>query len=71
MTLSYYISMGIADECCVANSPEHYVDMAVRLATNTTWRTHVSSLLRERVHTVWKRREVVLRWQLFLMTAVG
>ena len=45
--------------------------MAARLGLDAAHRQRVSASLKERVQRVWERQEVVMRWGLFFMTAVG
>jgi predicted O-linked N-acetylglucosamine transferase (SPINDLY family) len=45
-TLAHYLHMGITD--CVAGSPQAYVEIALRLGTDSDFHRRISSLIRER-----------------------
>ena len=51
---------------CVAESAEDYVDKAVRLATDRSWRDDVAAKIRSRNHLLFERQDVVRELERFL-----
>ena len=54
----------------VANSPEEYVDLAVRIATNAEYRMHLKTRLSERAGALYEDRSAVEQIEAFLEQAV-
>lgn len=55
-TLALYRHMGLMD--CVADTPERYVDIAVRLGTDPEFHRRMSALIRERCHVLFEDERV-------------
>jgi len=55
--LAHYRHMGFMD--CVADTPESYVEIAVRLGTDTAFRSRISDLIRERSPVLFDDTRVV------------
>jgi predicted O-linked N-acetylglucosamine transferase (SPINDLY family) len=55
-TLALYRHMEISD--CIADSPEQYADIAVRLGTEPDFRSRISALIRERCHVLFDDERV-------------
>jgi predicted O-linked N-acetylglucosamine transferase (SPINDLY family) len=55
-TLALYRHMGFVD--CVADTPERYVDIAVRLGTDPEFHRRMSALIRERSHVLFDDERV-------------
>jgi predicted O-linked N-acetylglucosamine transferase (SPINDLY family) len=55
-TLALYRHMGFVD--CVADTPERYVDVAVRLGTDPEFHRRMSALIRERSHVLFDDERV-------------
>ena len=68
-TLALYRHMGIPD--CIADSPESYVDIAVRLGTEPDFRRTVSDLIRERCHVLFDDQRVGRDLAQFLLDVTG
>ena len=67
-TLGFYKRMDIMD--CVADCPESYVKIAVRLATDTKFRSIVVGKIIKNRDAIWEEREVVNEFERFFTTAV-
>jgi predicted O-linked N-acetylglucosamine transferase (SPINDLY family) len=57
--------MGFDD--CVADSPESYVDIAVRLGTNPDFHGRIAALIRERSHVLFDDERVCCDLARFLL----
>lgn len=57
LTLGCHVEMGL-DEC-VAQTPEHYVEIATRLAGDPDYRSHVTGRMAERDHLLFHRQDLV------------
>jgi hypothetical protein len=66
---SFYHSMGFHE--LIAHSADEYVNIAVKLGTDPVYRRRCSHIIKRLSHVIWKRAEVFLEWELFLLTAVG
>ncbi len=55
-TLAHYRHMGFTD--CVADTPESYVDIAVRLGTDSEFHRRISAMIRERCHVLFDDERV-------------
>lgn len=64
-TLALYRHMDITD--CIADSPESYVDIAVRLGTEPDFRRRVSDLIRQRCHVLFDDERVGRDFARFLL----
>jgi predicted O-linked N-acetylglucosamine transferase (SPINDLY family) len=53
---AHYRHMGLTD--CVADSPEQYVEIAVRLGTDPDFHGRIAALIRERCHVLFDDEEV-------------
>lgn len=69
MGATLYRTLGIELSQLVARTPQEYVAIAVRLATDREFRTSMQSLIQARAHRIWRRMQVVLEWELLLLTA--
>ncbi|MGH6619866.1 MAG: tetratricopeptide repeat protein [Alphaproteobacteria bacterium] len=64
-TLTHYHHMGFTD--CVADTPEGYVDIAVRLGTDADFRRRMTTLIRERCHVLFDDERVGADLSRFLL----
>ena len=62
--LAHYRHMGFMD--CIADTPETYVDVAVRLGTDRAFRSRISDLIAERAHVLFDDERVVADFARFL-----
>ncbi len=68
VTLGCYEQMGIMD--CVATSPDEYVHMATRLATDRVYHQEISEKIRTQNHLLYQDTEAVNELATFFSTAV-
>ncbi|OQS07926.1 TPR repeat-containing protein [Thraustotheca clavata] len=68
MAAAYYIHMGMSD--CIASTQEDYINLAIRLGTNQTYRAMISSKIQARAPMLWQNQQVVDEWERFLINAV-
>jgi protein O-GlcNAc transferase len=64
IALGCYRKMGMMD--CVAESPEEYADIAVRLATQPAFHDSVKSRILASCHVLFEDREAVSQLETFL-----
>jgi len=57
VTYAYYQQIGVLD--CVANTLSAYVEIAIKLGTDKSWRDQVSSRIKDRQHLLFERCEIV------------
>lgn len=69
MAYAFYASMGFLDT--VASSADEYVSISVRLGLDPAFRRRCGYIISQLSHVMWERAEVVLEWELALMTSVG
>ena len=63
-----YKRMGITE--CIVGDKASYIDTAVRLATDRSWRDEIVGRIRERSHLVFEREEAVEEMAAFFKQAV-
>ncbi len=63
-----YKRMGITE--CIVEDQASYIDTAVRLATDRSWRDEIVGRIRERSHLVFERQEAVQEMAAFFKQAV-
>jgi len=68
VTAACYLKMGLGD--CIAGSPGEYVELAVRLATDPTFRESLQSRIRAANHVLFEDRESLHEIEDFLVAAV-
>jgi predicted O-linked N-acetylglucosamine transferase (SPINDLY family) len=68
LTYTWYRKMGFLE--CVAESPEEYVKLAVRLGTDKAFHSHAQNTIHKRSHHIYEDRGVVVEIEAFLMQAV-
>ena len=68
LTLSLYHAMGMHD--CVADSPAHYVDLAVRLGTDQAFRETIKGKILARNHVLYENHNVVTEYERFFLAAL-
>jgi predicted O-linked N-acetylglucosamine transferase (SPINDLY family) len=68
-TAAMYRKMGVLD--CIAKSPEHYVDLAVRLGTDREFRRHASERISLHSHVLYEDRRVISEFERFFIAARG
>ncbi len=69
ITYACYQQMGIAE--CVANDPEEYVRIALRLGVDPGWRRSVHQRILANKHLLYDNRAAVRELEDFLLKAVG
>lgn len=69
VTYAYYRQIGVAE--CVAETLPDYVDIAVRLGTDRTWRDGVSAKIKDRQHLLFERSEVIDELDQFFRSALA
>ena len=69
LTFAFYQQMGILD--CVATSPAHYVELALRLANDPAWRAEVRLRILDAKHRLYGDPEPIRELERFLLDAVG
>ena len=67
-TLSFYKQMGFMD--CVAKDKNEYVEIAVRLGTQSDYRASIQRRLLEHREIIWQEEQVVREFERFFATAV-
>jgi predicted O-linked N-acetylglucosamine transferase (SPINDLY family) len=67
-TQAMYVKMGMRD--CIAENPEQYVDIAVRLGTDMAFRDGVRARILERNHVLFEDLRVVREFERFFETAL-
>ena len=67
-TYAFYRKMGVLD--CVADTPQEYVQIAVRLGTELVWREHVKSKILAANHVLFGNVECVRELEQFFVAAV-
>ena len=67
-TLGFYKEMGLMD--CVAASREEYVDLAVRLGTDTAFRETITGKILARNHVLYEKHNVVTEYERFFLAAL-
>jgi predicted O-linked N-acetylglucosamine transferase (SPINDLY family) len=67
ITSACYRQMGISD--CIAETDEHYVQIALRLAMDSAWRDQVRSRILARKHLLYNDAESVRELERFFVTA--
>ncbi|MDO8123228.1 MAG: hypothetical protein Q6364_02470 [Candidatus Hermodarchaeota archaeon] len=68
LTLALYKQMGVMD--CVARSVESYVNLALRLANDKTWRDEIRAKIRGRADVLYEDMEAVRELECFFEWAV-
>lgn len=68
-TKGFYDIMEI--EGLVAQDRQEYVDIAVRLGTNETWRRVVGQQILERSPRLWNRMATIPEWEQFFEEALA
>ena len=61
--------MGVTD--CIAESPDDYVDLAVRLATGPTFRQEIVGRILANNHRLFDNTEAIREWERFFLEAYG
>lgn len=64
ITYSLYKKMGVMD--CVANSPQHYVEIALRLGTNSSYRQQIKAKILVANQVLYEGKEAVQKLEQFL-----
>ena len=67
-TLAFYKDMGFLD--CVADSPARYVELAVRLGTEPTFRDAIKQKILARNHVLYENRKVVTEYERVFLAAL-
>lgn len=68
-TLAFYSKMGFMD--CVAKSPADYVDIAVKLGTDSGFRHEVRKKIQRGRHLIWEEMRVVTEFERFFESVVA
>ena len=66
--LGFYQEMGFLD--CVADSPAHYIELAVRLGMDHTFRETIKQKILARNHVLYESRNVITEYEQFFLTAL-
>jgi protein O-GlcNAc transferase len=69
VTMGFYKQMGMDD--LIARDPSHYVELAVRMATDTKWREEMSFKVKTRSNLLFEDRGAVDQLAAFLTEAVA
>lgn len=69
-TAALYRQMGLQKLGLVCADIDEYVQAAVAVATNTTWRAHVQAEIRTHVGELFNDGQVIRSWTQFLRRAV-
>jgi predicted O-linked N-acetylglucosamine transferase (SPINDLY family) len=65
---AFYREMGFME--CVAESPKRYIEIAVRLGTDSTYRDTIKAQIRANNHVLYENMEVVREFERFFVKAV-
>jgi predicted O-linked N-acetylglucosamine transferase (SPINDLY family) len=68
ITYNLYQQMGVMD--CIADSPQHYVEIALRLGTDPIYREQIKAKIRAANHLLYEDREAVRELETFLVSVV-
>lgn len=68
LTLSRYKKMGLMD--CVATTPKEYVDLAVTLGTNETYRNQIKANILAHNHLLYEDKEIIQQLEAFFKQAI-
>jgi len=68
VTFALYRQMGVLD--CVANNPQSYIEIAIRLANDKAWREEVRAKIRANSHLIFEDIEAVRELERFFESAV-
>ncbi|MDM8523125.1 tetratricopeptide repeat protein [Desulfococcaceae bacterium HSG8] len=69
VTLALYRQMGVTD--CVADDPQSYIDIAVRLASDNAWRDAVRKKIRTHADVIFEDMEAVRELEQFFENAAS
>jgi predicted O-linked N-acetylglucosamine transferase (SPINDLY family) len=69
ITYSLYHKMGVLD--CVAETPQLYVEIALRLGTNPAYREHIRAKILANNHLLYEDREAVRELEQFFVSVVS
>ena len=67
-TLAFYKEMGFLD--CVADTPSKYINIAVRLGTDSAYRQEIKDKILANNHVLYENMNVVREFEKFFVAAV-
>ena len=69
LTYAMYQEMDIQE--CIASSLDEYVDLAVRMGTDLTWRTNITLLIKDRSERLFESEKCLREWDIFFHRVTG
>jgi predicted O-linked N-acetylglucosamine transferase (SPINDLY family) len=67
LTIGQYKLMGIND--CIAENELNYIELAIKLANNQTWKKEISEKIKRRSHVLFKNLESIKELEQFFIKA--